>query len=46
MTLLVGWVVSTVLMRFGKQPGLLRPALLLGGLVVTQPVPQALDHTL
>jgi len=36
-TLLVGWVVSTVLMRFGKQPpGLLRRALLLGGLVVTQ----------
>jgi heme a synthase len=35
-TLLVGWVVSTVLMRFGKQPGLLRPALLLGGLVVVQ----------
>ena len=35
-TLLVGWVVSTVLMRFAKQPGLLRPALLLGGLLVAQ----------
>ena len=35
-TLLVGWVVSTVLMRFSEKPGLLRPALLLGGLVVTQ----------
>jgi cytochrome c oxidase assembly protein subunit 15 len=35
-TLLVGWVVSTVLMRFGKQPRLLRPALLLGGLLVAQ----------
>jgi heme A synthase len=35
-TLLVGWVVSTVLMRFAKQPGLLRPALLLGGLLVVQ----------
>lgn len=35
-TLLTGWVVFTVLMRFSKQPGLLQPALLLGGLVVTQ----------
>jgi heme a synthase len=35
-TLLVGWVVSTVLMRFARQPGLLRPALLLGGLLVVQ----------
>jgi cytochrome c oxidase assembly protein subunit 15 len=35
-TLLVGWVVSTVLMRFGKQPGLLRPAMLMGGFVVVQ----------
>jgi cytochrome c oxidase assembly protein subunit 15 len=35
-TLLVGWVVSTVLMRFSKQAGLLRPALLLGTLVVVQ----------
>jgi cytochrome c oxidase assembly protein subunit 15 len=34
--LLVAWVVSTVLMRFAKQPALLRPALLLGGLVVGQ----------
>jgi heme a synthase len=35
-TLLIGWVVSTVLMRFAKQPDLLQPALLLGGLVVAQ----------
>jgi cytochrome c oxidase assembly protein subunit 15 len=35
-TLLVGWVVSTVLMRFAKQPGLLHPAVLLGGLLVVQ----------
>jgi len=35
-TLLVGWVVSTVLMRFAKQPALLHPALLLGGLLVAQ----------
>ena len=35
-TLLVGWVVSTVLMRFAKQPDLLHPALLLGGLLVAQ----------
>ena len=35
-TLLVGWVVSTVLMRFPQQPGLLHPALLLGGLLVSQ----------
>jgi cytochrome c oxidase assembly protein subunit 15 len=35
-TLLVGWVVSTVLMRFAQQPGLLHPALLLGGLLVSQ----------
>ncbi len=35
-TLLTGWIVSTVLMRFGKIKELLRPALLLGGLVVFQ----------
>jgi len=35
-TLLVGWVVSTILMRFAQQPGLLHPALLLGGLLVSQ----------
>jgi len=35
-TLLIGWVVSTVLLRFSKQPGLLHPALLLGGLLVAQ----------
>jgi heme a synthase len=35
-TLMVGWVVSTVLMRFSQQPGLLKPALLLGGLLVVQ----------
>lgn len=35
-TLLVGWVVSAVLMRFAKQPDLLHPALLLGGLLVAQ----------
>jgi cytochrome c oxidase assembly protein subunit 15 len=35
-TLLVGWVVCTVLMRFAGQPALLRPALLLGGLLVAQ----------
>lgn len=35
-TLLVGWIVSTVLMRFSRQPALLHPALLLGGLVVAQ----------
>ena len=35
-TLLAGWVVSTVLMRFPQQPGLLHPALLLGGLLVSQ----------
>jgi cytochrome c oxidase assembly protein subunit 15 len=35
-TLLVGWSVATVIARFAKQPGLLRPALLLGGLVVVQ----------
>ena len=35
-TLLVGWVVSSVLMNYGKQPGLLKPALLLGGLLVVQ----------
>jgi cytochrome c oxidase assembly protein subunit 15 len=34
--LLVGWVVSTVFMRFAKQPDLLHPALLLGGLLVAQ----------
>jgi cytochrome c oxidase assembly protein subunit 15 len=34
--LLVGRVVFTVLMRFPKQPGLMRPALLLGGLLVVQ----------
>lgn len=35
-TLLVGWVVFTVVMRFAKLPGLLHPALLLGGLLVAQ----------
>ena len=35
-TLLVGWVVASVLMRFSKQPDLLHPALLLGGLLVAQ----------
>lgn len=35
-TLLVGWVVSTVVARFSKQPALLKPALLLGGLLVAQ----------
>jgi len=35
-TLLVGWIVSTILMRFYQQPNLLQPALLLGGLVVAQ----------
>ncbi len=35
-TLLVGWIVYTVLMNFAQQRGLLRPALLLGGLVVVQ----------
>jgi heme a synthase len=35
-TLLVGWIVSTILMRFSQQPGLLHPSLLLGGLVVAQ----------
>ena len=35
-TLLVGYIVSIVLMRFAQQPGLLHPALLLGGLVVAQ----------
>jgi heme a synthase len=35
-TLLVGWLVSTVLMRFAKQSALLHPALLLGGLLVAQ----------
>ncbi len=34
--LLVGWVVSRILMRFAQQPGLLHPALLLGGLLVAQ----------
>jgi cytochrome c oxidase assembly protein subunit 15 len=34
--LLVGWIVSSVLMRFAKQPDLLHPALLLGGLLVAQ----------
>jgi hypothetical protein len=31
-TLLVGWVVSTVLMRFGKQPGLAAPRAAAGGI--------------
>ena len=31
--LLVGWIVSTVLMRFARQPELLHAALLLGGLL-------------
>ena len=35
-TVLVGWLVATILMRFAKQRGLLRPALFLGGLVVVQ----------
>ncbi len=35
-TLMVGHLVSTVLMCFSKQPALVRPALLLGGLVVVQ----------
>lgn len=35
-TLLVGWVVATVVMRFPRQPGLLQPALFLGGLLVAQ----------
>jgi len=35
-TLMVGHLVSTVMMRFSKQPGLLRPAMLLGGLVLLQ----------
>ena len=34
--LLVGWIVSTVLMRFARQPELLHAALLLGGLLVAQ----------
>jgi hypothetical protein len=35
-TLLVAWVVSRVLTLFAKQPALLRPALLLAGLLVAQ----------
>lgn len=35
-TLLVGWVVSIVVMRFARQPELLHPALLLGALLVAQ----------
>ena len=35
-TLLAGWVVATVLMRFHKIKGLVRPALLLAGLVLVQ----------
>jgi cytochrome c oxidase assembly protein subunit 15 len=35
-TLLVGWVVSTILMHFTSQPELLQPALLLGALLVAQ----------
>jgi cytochrome c oxidase assembly protein subunit 15 len=35
-TLMVGHLVSTAVMRFSKQPALVRPALLLGGLVVVQ----------
>ena len=35
-TVLVSWVVSTIVMRFGRQPDLLHPALLLGGLLIAQ----------
>ena len=35
-TLMVGWVVTRVLARFANEPALLRPALLLGGLLVVQ----------
>jgi len=35
-TLLVGWVLMIILKRFSRQPHLLRPALLLGALVVVQ----------
>jgi len=35
-TLMVGWVVSTVLARFARQPDLLTPSLLLAGLLVAQ----------
>jgi heme a synthase len=35
-TLLVGWIVYTVLMNFSEIRGLLRPAMLLGGLVAAQ----------
>ena len=35
-TLLIGWVVFSIFVRFAKQPGLLQPALLLGGLLVAQ----------
>lgn len=35
-TLLVGWITSTVLMRFSEQSQLLRPALVLAGLLVVQ----------
>ncbi len=35
-TLLVGWIVYTVLMNFSEVRGLLRPAMLLGGLVAAQ----------
>jgi cytochrome c oxidase assembly protein subunit 15 len=35
-TMLVGWVVCSVVLRFAQQPGLLHPALLLGGLLVAQ----------
>jgi len=35
-TVLVSWVVSTIVMRFARQPDLLHPALLLGGLLIAQ----------
>jgi cytochrome c oxidase assembly protein subunit 15 len=35
-TVLVGWVLATVLRRFAGQPGLLHPTLLLAGLVLAQ----------
>jgi len=35
-TLLVAWVVARVLINFSQQTGLLRPAMLLGGLLVVQ----------
>jgi len=35
-TLLVAWVVSRILTHFARQPALMRPALLLGGLLMAQ----------